>query len=221
VIAPRLLRVRRRDSSFVMSELERTGGRRCFVLVYLACVSVCSGCGLWASKVTPPCTLPARVRLEASERINPDAHGAALPTVVRVYQLQAVGRIEQSDFAAVWRTPAPVLGPDLVAARELTLFPGQSASLDVRLAPQVRFVVAVAIFRRPTATQWRSIIPLPESSRLCTAYLKQGAPDPAFTFRFDQYRAEGRSSLLAAHGALEHDLPEDVAPSADAREEQP
>jgi type VI secretion system protein VasD len=153
------------------------------------------------------------VRLEASERINPDAQGAALPTVVRVYQMQAVARVEEADFTAVWQTPVPVLGPDLVTSRELTLFPGQSTWVDVPLEPQVRFVVAVAIFRRPTATQWRSIVPLPDSARMCAAYKDKGAPSPALTFRFDQYRAEGRSSLLAVQGGA-HELPTDVAPDS-------
>lgn len=158
--------------------------------------------------------------LEASDRLNPDALGAALPTVVRLYQLQAIARIEEADFVDVWQQPEPLLGPDLVASRELTLFPGQSTWLDVPLGPQVRFVAAVAIFRRPTATQWRSIIPLPESSRLCAAYKERGAPRPAFTFRFDHYRAEGRSALLAVPGASPHDLPRDVAP-APSRGSQP
>jgi len=183
--------------------------------VALGCV-VCSGCGLWSTQPLAPCTLPARVRFEASDRLNPDAQGAALPTVVRLYQLQAVARIEEADFVDVWQTPEPALGPDLVTSRELTLFPGQSTWLDVSLEPKVRFVVAVAIFRRPTATQWRSIIPLPESARLCAEYKEHGAPRPAFTFRFDQYRAEGRSALLALPGAPTHDLPHDVAPAPHA-----
>jgi type VI secretion system protein VasD len=196
-----------------MSQLERGRGLRCFAwLVSVGLSLVCSGCGLWPKPPSAPCTLPTRARLEASERLNPDAQGAALPTVVRVYQLQAVARIEEADFVDVWQTPVPVLGPDLVASRELTLFPGQSTWVDLPLEPQVRFVVAVAIFRRPTATQWRSIIPLPESSRLCAEYKVRGAPKPAFTFRFDQYRAEGRSALLALPGAAAHDLPDDVAP---------
>lgn len=211
-----------------MSEHERGGGllsvrtprralARLFWLVRVALwCAVCSGCGLWSTPPAAPCTLPTRVRFEASDRLNPDAQGAALPTVVRLYQLQAIARIEEADFVDVWQKPEPALGSDMVASRELTLFPGQSTWLDVPLEPKVRFVVAVAIFRRPTATQWRSIIPLPESSRLCAEYKEHGAPRPAFTFRFDQYRAEGRSALLALPGAATHDLPRDVAPTPHA-----
>jgi len=160
-----------------------------------------------------------RVRLSASERLNPDAEGAALPTVVRVYQLLSSARMEAADFSTIWESPVPALGPDLRAARELTMFPGQSLQVELALEPEVRFLVAVAIFRVPTATQWRSIVPLPDSARMCAAYQHEGAPNPALTFRFDQYRAEGRSRLLTVASA--HELPSDVAPSAQSREDQP
>jgi type VI secretion system VasD/TssJ family lipoprotein len=163
--------------------------------------------------------LPARVQLSASERINPDGAGLALPTVVRVYQLLAIARMEEADFATIWQAPVPALGPDLLAARELTMFPGQSSWVELSLKPEVRFLVAVAIFRVPTATQWRAIVPLPDSARMCAAYQQKGAPSPAVTFRFDQYRAEGQSRLFAASSA--HELPHDVAPPTKPRESKP
>lgn len=157
-----------------------------------------------------PCTLPATVLLTASERINPDSNGAALPTVVRLYELKAIARVEESDFRAIWEQPKETLGADMLGVQEYTLFPGQSEQVRVALKPETRFLVGVAIFRRPTGSQWRSIIPLPESPRLCRAYAKKGAPSPAISFVFDQYRAEGRSRLLNA--GADHDLPSDVAP---------
>lgn len=191
---------------------------RCASSLFL--LVVWSGCGRWSSAPSAaPCTLPARVLLSASERINPDSGGAALPTVVRVYQLLGVARLEESDFAAIWETPVPALGPDLLAARELTMFPGQSSSVELALEPKVKFLVAVAIFRVPTATQWRSIVPLPDSARMCAAYQKEGAPNPAVTFRFDRYRAEGQSRLLADESA--HRLPHDVAPNTKPSESRP
>lgn len=165
-----------------------------------------------ASAPPPPaaCTLPTKMRLEATDQINLDPQGQALPTVVRVYQLKEIVRVEESDFAAIWETPKDTLGPDLVQVQEFTLFPNQSQTVDVSLTPETKFVVGVAIFRRPTGSQWRSIIPLPTSERLCGAYAEKGAPDPAVVFRFDQYRVESKSRLLTAGG--EHELPGDVAP---------
>jgi hypothetical protein len=65
---------------------------------------------------------------------------------------------------------------------------------------------------------WRSIVPLPASARMCSAYLEKGAPDPAVVFRFDQYRVESRSHLLSADG--DHDLPTDVAPEREPAPEE-
>jgi type VI secretion system protein VasD len=157
-----------------------------------------------------PCTLPSKVRLEATDRINPDSNGQALPTVVRLYQLKEIVRVEESDFAAIWERAEETLAESLVQVQEFTLFPGQAQNVDVALGPDTKYLVGVAIFRRPTGTQWRAITPLPASEKLCAAYSDKGAPLPALTFRFDQYRIESRSFLLTSGG--EHDLPTDVAP---------
>ncbi len=181
----------------------------CFVLLF-----AWSGCKSAAAPTA--CTLPTKMRLEATERINPDSAGQALPTVVRLYQLKEIIRVEESDFTAIWETPKESLGPDLLKVQEFTLFPGQSQAVDVSLGPDTKFVVGVAIFRRPTGSQWRSVIPLPTSEELCGAYQKKGAPDPAVVFRFDQYRVESKSRLLTAGG--EHELPTDVAPDKPKKE---
>lgn len=173
------------------------------------------GCAT-AAPPAASCTLPTKMLLEASDRINPDSAGEALPTVVRVYQLTEIVHVEESDFAAIWETPKETLGPDLLKVQEFTLFPGQSQSIEVSLAPEAKYVVGVAIFRQPTGAQWRSVIPLPSSESLCGAYAEKGAPDPAVVFRFDQYRVESKSRLLTAGG--EHELPSDVAPDRPKKE---
>jgi type VI secretion system protein VasD len=168
-----------------------------------------------ACRSAPPataCTLPTKMRLEAGERINLDPEGQALPTVVRLYQTKEIIRVEEADFADVWEKPEETLGPDLVKVQQFTLFPGKSETAAVSLGPDTRYVVGVAIFRLPTGTQWRSIIPLPAAEKMCAAYSESGAPDPAIVFRFDNYRVEAKSRLLTAGG--EHELPTDVAPDA-------
>jgi len=191
--------------------------RSCTAVIALSLFASCAGAP--SVRAAAPCTLQAKVSLTATDRINPDSDGQALPTVVRVYQLETVTRLEESDFVAVWGAAEQTLGRALLVAREVTLFPGHSDSLALSITPETRFLAAVAIFRRPTATRWRSIVPLPDAARLCAAYGKRGAPNPAVSFRFDQYRAEGRSRLLSL--ANEHDLPQDVAPATSERGERP
>jgi type VI secretion system protein VasD len=182
--------------------------------VRLSCLSVgllmvSSGCAHERAE-GKPCTLPIEVALEASARLNPDLDGTPLPTVVRLYQLAALERMEQADFQALWDRPTEVLAQDMLAARELTLFPGNAQRVPVQLRPEVRFLAAMAVVRQPTGNQWRALLPLPESARMCAAYAEHGAPSPAVSFQFDGYRAEGSSVLLAHHGRAA--LPSDVAP---------
>lgn len=185
-------------------------------LLALMPIALVCACKSSAAPAANACTLPTKVRLEATERINPDTAGEALPTVVRVYQLKEIVRVEESDFEAIWETPKETLQDDLVEVQEFTLFPGQAVSANVALVPSARYLVGVAIFRRPTGQQWRSVLPLPASARLCAAYEEKGAPDPAVVFRFDQYRVESKSRFFGASG--EHDLPIDVAPDKSRKE---
>lgn len=161
-----------------------------------------------------PCALPVQVALEAGSRINPDTTGQALPTVVRLYQTSGVVRLEGADFEDIWERPEPTLGDELIEVQQFTLFPGKAERVPVELKPSARYLIGMAVFRRPTGRQWRSIMPLPPSARLCAAYEGPGAPSPALRFAFDLYRVDGRSMLdpdgLGAHG--QHDLPQDVAP---------
>jgi type VI secretion system protein VasD len=181
--------------------------------VGLLMVSV--GCASSHAQEGKPCTLPIEVALEASARLNPDLDGTPLPTVVRLYQLAGVERIEQADFQALWDRPSEVLDKDVLASRELTLFPGNTQRVPIALRPDVHFLVAMAVVRQPTGNQWRALLPLPESARMCEAYAEHGAPSPAVRFQFDGYRAEGSSVLLSHHGRAP--LPRDVAPEEVAR----
>jgi type VI secretion system protein VasD len=171
---------------------------------------LCAACSGAQRAEAKPCTLPIEVALEASARLNPDLDGTPLPTVIRLYQLSALERMEQADFQTLWDRPSEALATDVLASRELTLFPGHSQRVPIALRPDVRFLAAMAVVRQPTGSQWRALLPLPESASMCGAYKEQGAPNPAITFQFDGYRAEGSSLLLARHGSAA--LPRDVAP---------
>jgi type VI secretion system protein VasD len=56
----------------------------------------CSG----AEKAVKECKAAktARITLAPSDRLNPDDQGRALPTVVRLYQLTDLARVENAEF---------------------------------------------------------------------------------------------------------------------------
>jgi len=177
-------------------------------------LSACVACATTRPAPAPVCTAPVVVRLEASEHLNPDAAGDALPTVVRLYQLRSPTRLETSDFQSVWTSSPETLGPDMVALQQLTLYPSQQTIARVALEKETQHLAGVAIFRQPTGTQWRSIVPLPQAPRPCRA-----GDEPVIVYRLDAYRVEGRSWLMP--GDRPHALPRDVAPSRSAARAKP
>lgn len=188
------------------------------IALRLSCVAIvlplvsCAAASAMPQVASPSaaCAQPIRVSLEASERLNPNERGESLPTSVRVYQLKQAARMEASGFAEVWQAPAQALVDDLLAVQVITLFPGQAEQLEVSLSPETRFLSGVAIFRQPSGTQWRAILPLPPSPSWCEAYAARGSSSPAITFRFREYSVESHSRLLSELG--ERTLPVDVAP---------
>lgn len=178
--------------------------------VVIAFTAACGGAVPQPQVPPAPCTVPVEVALQATGRLNPNERGVSLPTRVRVYRLKGADRIEEADFGEVWEKSEEVLAEDLLGVQELTLFPSAAERLELPLEPETKFLAGVAIFRHPSGSQWRAILPLPPSPRLCAEYGGGGAPAPAVVFRFDGYRVEARSRLFSDEEAL--DLPSDVAP---------
>lgn len=171
------------------------------------------GCAGAKPPPAAPCLLPVRVDVTASERVNPDESEQALPTVVRIVQLTHAVRAEEAEFSQLWEQLDETLGEQLVQKKELTVFPGKVEEVGLELDPKARYLVGMAVFRVPTGTQWRTIVPLPASEKLCAAY-KEGAPEPAVDFALDGYRIEARSHLLKSGDRV--DLPSDVTSGSES-----
>jgi type VI secretion system protein VasD len=132
----------------------------------------------------PPCDKPEplRVTLTASDRLNPDDKGAALATVVRLYQLKGLGKLDLASFDDFLDHDKDTLGEDFVGVQELTINPGDRAAPAVTRSPDAQYVVAVALFRRPAALTWRAIKRLP-------------APDPQYCHAKDPAAAALRATV--------------------------
>lgn len=193
-------------SARLSSLLERVLRMSIRASLALTALTIGSACG---GKQPPasPCALPVTVDVSATERSNPDEDGQPLPTVVRVLQLTHSVRVEEASFVQLWEQLDDTLGDQLIQKQEVTVFPGKVAHLNLELDPKARYLVGMGVFRQPTGTQWRSVLPLPASERLCSEY-KEKAPSPAVDFSLDGYRIEARSHLLRDGERV--DLPTDV-----------
>jgi type VI secretion system protein VasD len=189
------------------SPLERALRRAIRPWLALTALCVLGGCAGNKPPPAAPCPLPVRVDVTASESVNPDESGQSLPTVVRIVQLTQPVRAEEAEFAQLWEQLDETLGDQLVQKKEVTVFPSKVEHVAIELDPKARYLVGMAVFRVPTGSQWRTIVPLPASEKLCAAY-KEGAPSPAVDFALDGYRIEARSHLLRDGARVE--LPADV-----------
>jgi type VI secretion system protein VasD len=121
-------------------------------LVTCACLPV--GCG-----AAPTCVIPDAVQLEieTSDRVNRDERGRSLPTVLRLYQLKDLSKLEQATFEDIWERSAESLGDTLLGAEELTLYPGQVMVHRFQRNAAADFLVGAAVFRSPAGGSWRTI----------------------------------------------------------------
>jgi len=171
-------------------------------LVLLALVGVavrCSG----SQRPTQPatCDLPQNIQmvLRGSERLNPrESDNQSLPVVVRIYQLKSSAKMEQAEFRDIWQRDRDYLGEDLVKVEEMYLYPGQRLARAFRREAAATHVVAVAIFRHPQGTAWRTIyeLPPPPGEERCAAQQTDpnaSAPpvrEPRYYFFLEDYYIE-------------------------------
>lgn len=142
----------------------------------------------------PPLTDVSYV-VDGDRRQNPDEFGRPLPTIVRIYQLKSVARLELATFETLWRTPAVALGDSLLSVEEMTVYPAARIARTVARVPEARFVVAVAIVRQPAGAVWRAVVPLatPQQEAAC-ASLREA--DSRLGFRLEGWRIEESAAAL-------------------------
>lgn len=175
------------------------GLRRVLLCLALAApaLSQCSSPQRPAAAQGGTCALPQNIQMviRGGDHLNPNDEGRALPVEVRVYQLKAPHKMEESEFEAIWRTDRDTLGEDIVKTDVFFLYPGQRVARAFRREDGVTHVVAVAIFRHPSGQSWRTIyeLPPPPSEQQCAA--QQGVAggstrEPRYFFFLDDYYIE-------------------------------
>jgi len=161
--------------------LARRGARGARLVAVLAALV---GCAHAPDAAAPPCEKPEalRVALSASGRVNPDDAGAALATVVRLYQLKGLEKLQLASFDDLLGHDREALGDDFAAVQELTINPGDRLTQPLPRNADAAYVVAVALFRRPTSVTWRAVKKLP-------------VPDPQYCHAKDPAAAAARATI--------------------------
>jgi type VI secretion system protein VasD len=163
--------------------------------------SVISGCG--AAAIPPTCQVPKAVELEieTSDRVNADAEGRSLPTIVRVYQLTDLSVLQMSAFEDIWEHAKETLGAALAAVEEFTTYPGQVVVRHFDRNDKADYLVGVAIFRNPVGSTWRTIQEFPLPGDPCKdKHDKKAAPklaDLRVRMFLEDYRIESVTNYVA------------------------
>ncbi|HTV80436.1 MAG TPA: type VI secretion system lipoprotein TssJ [Steroidobacteraceae bacterium] len=112
----------------------------------------------------PPKPVPERATLSVAPNVNPDSSGRPSPVVVRIYQLKDEGAFNNADYFALMDKEQETLGPTLVEREEYELQPGETRVLELNVAPEARYLGAIAGFRDIRNAHWKALSPTPEKS---------------------------------------------------------
>jgi type VI secretion system protein VasD len=129
-------------------------------VVGLGLVAVLGGCAHHQKGFRCELPPPLFLIVAAGNDLNPSERGEALPTLVRVMQLSSVAKADTYDPKDLWDRASETLGPDLIAQEEFTVEPGERILRWVNRRGLTNYLMAVALFRQPTGTDWRTVVPL-------------------------------------------------------------
>lgn len=170
--------------------------------VALVALLVLAACGGDSPPIQQPadCVLRQSIQLvvQAADRVNMDDRGRSLPTVVRLYQLKELTRMENAEFEEVWHRAEDTLGPDLMQMDEVVVYPQQRLERAFERKEEAQYIVGVAWFRRPQGVSWRSEFELPPPPAESRCRAQQEDPmanpgpdaDPHFFFFLEDYRIQ-------------------------------
>jgi type VI secretion system VasD/TssJ family lipoprotein len=108
---------------------------------------------LSALVLTSCCSHPVRLSAEAVAPLNENDQKQSTPVDFRVYQLKDDFRFRQATLDQLWTQDRQTLDEDLVAVRQVTVYPdsGAARSMVIQLGVlphSVRFIGVVANFRK-------------------------------------------------------------------------
>jgi type VI secretion system protein VasD len=144
----------------------------------LVALGLSTGCAWFGGGGDKPTAVD--VTITAAQRLNPDEKGESLPTMFRIYLLGSAAKADSAPYEDLYRGEKESLGEDVLATDELVLSPGDTVTKRIAADKPARALLVLGVFRRPTGTSWREIVPI-----------ERGRPR-AVGFHADDYRVERR-----------------------------
>ncbi|OAT32625.1 hypothetical protein M975_1061 [Buttiauxella brennerae ATCC 51605] len=147
-----------------------TAGKSTLVALTAGITLMLTGCGL-TQKVTDGTVAVTQsifykqiktvhLDIRAREAINNNAGGAALSTVVRVYQLKDRKTFDSTDYPSLFKADSQAIKADLVAEKDIRLQPGGAVTIDMPMDENAQYVAVAGMFMSPDQANntWRVVL---------------------------------------------------------------
>lgn len=118
----------------------------CFVVALSSCASVSH----------PPLTL----HVESKKNINHRGVSHALPVALKLYQLEDKQAFQSLSFEELCEESEVLKS---LQSKIITLTPNEKREFNWPLHQRAQYLAVVAFFRKPKATNWRAIYPIPSA----------------------------------------------------------
>ena len=99
--------------------------------------------------------------MAATDDVNENTDGSALPTTVRVFQLKNIDKLKKAGFDDLWLHAKEALGEDVVDMQEIVVYPSDRRMESLLIKEEATHLALTAAFRVPTGTTWRTFMHLP------------------------------------------------------------
>lgn len=147
-----------------------TAGKTPLIAIATGITMLLTGCGL-TQKVTEGTASVTKsifykqvktlhLDIRAREAVNSNVGGAALSTVVRIYQLKDRKTFDTTDYPSLFASDSQAIRADLVAEKDIQLKPGGAVMVDMPIEESAQFVAVAGMFMSPDQTNntWRIIL---------------------------------------------------------------
>ncbi|MNB69169.1 Type VI secretion lipoprotein [compost metagenome] len=147
-----------------------TAGKSTLVALTAGITLMLTGCGL-TQKVTDGTVAVTQsifykqiktvhLDIRAREAINNNAGGAALSTVVRVYQLKDRKSFDTTDYPSLFKADSQAIKADLLAEKDIRLQPGGAVAIDMPMDEKAQYVAVAGMFMSPDQENntWRMVL---------------------------------------------------------------
>lgn len=123
-------------------------------------LTVLTACSSVDALFEPPPTV-LKLTFNASENLNVNPEGKAMPLVVRFYELDSVDSFSGADFFALYNLDKETLGSDIQYRKELELAPGDKREIRLPAKGASEYLGVFGAFRDLETAQWRAVAEIP------------------------------------------------------------